>query len=451
MTSKEESSEIYKGLSALRRQFSTPPSSPSSSLSGETPILSPASRQLHNDPPVILDIGARGIRAGIAGMELPACEILVQPDFRNRIQVYQLWSRNIEETNMEDFHDILQTLLRDVYYKYLLLDGKSRKVIILESAFMSIKLKQAITFVLFNYFQSISVTFLQSSICALFSAGARSGLIVDIGWHETVIVPIFDYRPLFHFVQTSNRAGKYLHDLISDEIRAVTGVQSTVPELEEFIYRSTYCDSHTSASTTTEAAPQSAFAIRLSGTDYYVPSYQTRERPIIETFIQRAADCVDDNDTFPIPDLIISILSKVGIDVRSSLMPRIIFTGGCSNIPGLKLRIVNEVRDILTGASPSLEKQKNFSPWLIRERSSIKAIQSLGAWSGASLYIQQERDYMINGNGNARRVRVETTGGVSHIASSSFRIPGEIEREKFLLDSNYATNILDWTIPVKYD
>ncbi|KAJ8101379.1 actin-domain-containing protein [Lipomyces tetrasporus] len=452
-------SELLRGIAALRRQLSSssPITTGASPSFASSPLLSPTTRQQYTDPPVILDIGARGIRAGIAGMERPVCEIPIGPDLRGRIKTNVLWDLDARNTSIEDVLDILQTILRDVYYKYLLLDGKSRKVVILENPMMTLQLKKAIAFVLFNYFQSISVTYMLSPVGSMLAAGARTALVVDIGWHETTVTPIFDYKPILSATRSTLRAGKRLHDLVSRTLKAFTDAIPSFDEVEEFIARAMYCspvDLSTSATTS-----QQAFAITLSGNTYYIPSSETRHKPLIQLFLQRAEDNVDDIDDFPIHDLIVSCLSGLGIDTRASMLSRIIFVGGCSNIPGLTLRILEEVRNCLApdsagGDSTDLYLQKNFRPWTIGDRSRIKAITSLGAWTGASLYISRERDHLLNGTGagagTIRRIRAETASGISHTASSSFRILGEVERDLFLLDKNYADNIFDWTISTKY-
>ncbi|KAK9385662.1 hypothetical protein V1515DRAFT_607494 [Lipomyces mesembrius] len=453
-----EASEVMRDIPLLRRQLSSSsPSTPGALTSfASSPLLSPSTRQQYTDPPVILDIGARGIRAGIAGLERPVCELPIGPDPRGRIKTHVLWDLDMRNTKMEDVHDILQAILRDVYYKYLLLDGKSRKVVILENPMMTLQLKKAIAFVSFNYFQSISVTYMLSPVCSMLAAGARTALVVDIGWHETTVTPIYDYKPLLSAVKSTLRAGKLLHDLVSGALKEFTDVLPSFNEVEGFIVRAMYC---TPIDTITSSTSQQAFAITLSGSTYYVPSSETRYSPLVQCFIQRAQDNVDDIDCFPIPDLIVSCLSGLGIDTRASMLSRIIFVGGCSNIPGLKLRILDEVRNCLvydSNSGHSIELQKNFRPWTIGDRSRIKSITSLGAWSGASLYISRERDYLLSGGGGGagpraiRRIRAETASGIGHTTSSSFRILGEVERDKFLLDEIYADNIFDWTVPTKY-
>ncbi|KAK9468394.1 actin-domain-containing protein [Lipomyces arxii] len=426
--------EVTRNAPSLLRSSSSPAPSSPSALGSSPLLLSPATRQQHTDPPVILDIGARGIRAGIAGMDQPVCEIAIEPYSRDRVQTYELWDIDLRKTRLEDVHDMLQVVLRDVYYKYLLLDGRSRKVIVLENPMMPIVLKKAIAFVLFNYFQAISATFILSPLCSMVSAGARNAIVVDIGWHEITVTPIYDYKPLLPCVQSSNRAGKMLHALVSKRLETFTDTVPTFSETEEFIARAMYC-----LETDVDPEPstaQHAFAVTLSGNTFYVPSAETRYNPVVECFMKREPDEMDDTDSFAIPDLIVACLVKLGIDTRAAVLSRIIFVGGCSNVPGLKTRILQQVRAELTTESTAVHAY--FVAWNVHDPLRIKAIKSLGPWCGASLYIAREREYILSGGGSDGSQRRHRT---------SFRITGEIERDRFLLDRDYADNIFDWTVP----
>lgn len=72
----------------------------------------------------------------------------------------------------------------------MLIDSKTRKVIVAEPTLVAYRLKEAICRVLFTYFQVPSVTFLSSQVLALASTGVRTGLVIDIGWHDTRILPV---------------------------------------------------------------------------------------------------------------------------------------------------------------------------------------------------------------------------------------------------------------------
>jgi len=146
---------------------------------------------------------------------------------------------------------------------------------------------------------------------------------------------------------------------------------------------------------------------------------------------------LDDEET-PLHLLVYRSLLKLPVDARSICMSRIIFVGGGSNIPGLKGRVLNEVATLIesrgwdivqgkavdqlknnlklgksrsrqTGEGPTEVLREGISPGLqdqepdpiedeLRraarklnppvESGNLRAVDSLGAWSGGSLLSQ---------------------------------------------------------------
>ena len=160
---------------------------------------------------VILDIGARFIRAGFSGEAFPRCAI----DALSKSDKEVFWEEGGWDPGLVE--DRLERGIREVYSqyfptpqgfpctnifgadegRYLLIDSKSRKVIVSEGTLLPYRIKEAICRVLFTYFQVPSITFLNSHVLALVSTGMRTGIVVDIGWHETRILPVSRQIPFF--------------------------------------------------------------------------------------------------------------------------------------------------------------------------------------------------------------------------------------------------------------
>jgi len=150
---------------------------------------------------VILDIGARFLRAGFSGEGFPRCTISATKSQQHLSSAApELWEQ--QDWDAELIEDRLERALREVYSRYdeageamtdrryLLIDAKTRKVIVSEGTVLAYRIKEAICRVLFTYFQVPSVTFLSSGVLALASTGLRTGLVVDIGWHDTRVLPV---------------------------------------------------------------------------------------------------------------------------------------------------------------------------------------------------------------------------------------------------------------------
>ena len=98
--------------------------------------------------------------------------------------------------------------------RYLLIDSKARKVIVAEDTLLPYRIKEAICRVLFTYFQAPSVTFLSSHVLALASTGLRTAVVVDIGWHDTRILPVLSSSS-FHLYANVFRSMNFDHSILS--------------------------------------------------------------------------------------------------------------------------------------------------------------------------------------------------------------------------------------------
>ncbi|KPV73935.1 uncharacterized protein RHOBADRAFT_45227 [Rhodotorula graminis WP1] len=104
----------------------------------------------------------------------------------------------------------VKRLLRRLWFEDLMIDPKTRKVIVLENPLLPNRVKEMIARVLFDNLQVPSMGFACSPLLALMAAGAVSGLVVDVGHLETTVLPIFHSRPLFPLLTTTPRAGARL-------------------------------------------------------------------------------------------------------------------------------------------------------------------------------------------------------------------------------------------------
>lgn len=122
--------------------------------------------------------------------------------------------------------------LRETFVKHLMTDAKSRKVIVVENTFLPTYVKDAIAKALFDNLRVCqpfccldralthdkvpSVSFTPSSLLCLASCGRVTGLVVDCGWLETTVTPVFASRPLFRYARSTPLAGRYAQDRTSN-------------------------------------------------------------------------------------------------------------------------------------------------------------------------------------------------------------------------------------------
>jgi actin-related protein len=244
---------------------------------------------------------------------------------------------------------------------------------------------------IFNNFQPPTISLLSAPLLTTVAAGLRAALVVDIGWAETVTTGIYEYREVLS--ERTIRASK----LLSQEMLKLLGeaalsankrlpdVQRNLDiqeyrkiisfdECEEIVARMAWCrpSKYKSAAPSSsgglpyieeekhdiEASMQDLditskdfFSIPLSSTQPPVTlrlPLTSLTKPCENALFADGIQIKDlDDEELPLHLLVYQTLLHLPVDVRSMCMSRIIFTGGGSNLPGLKNRITDEVNNII--------------------------------------------------------------------------------------------------------
>ncbi|KAF5372771.1 hypothetical protein D9615_010125 [Tricholomella constricta] len=159
---------------------------------------------------VIIDPGSRIWKVGFSGEGRPRDVFLARgksgASLWNLRRATELAERMEEEKLLEVN---LQTCLRSVFHDSLLTDPKARKVILVEHPLLPLYIKDIIARILFeNHVPSVS--FASSHLLSLFAVGRITGLVLDCGHLESVVLPIFAARPLYPHLRTTPLAGARL-------------------------------------------------------------------------------------------------------------------------------------------------------------------------------------------------------------------------------------------------
>lgn len=194
------------------------------------------------------------------------------------------------------------------------------------------------------------------------AAGTRSALVLDLGWEETVVNVVYELRVVGRGGARgrSRRGGRVLRGMWGDFLEAEVGknaVRGKVGEreVEEVLSRVGWCRGFGEV---VAIDNDSIIEIPLSTTTPPTTlelDFSRLSEPAEKTFFARTTtpfaslDYPDDDD-FPLPQLVYEALKDSPIDVRAACMQRIIIVGGGSLVPGLKKRIVDEVRSIVETA-----------------------------------------------------------------------------------------------------
>jgi actin-related protein len=355
----------------------TPQSRSASGLYG-----SPGSSfRVDEDNLLVFDFGSRYLRAGFAAEPAPRCTIGYGPDLWRRPGDYRQWemgykvakrksagwgeghelwglkvkdwdeSGNPKDLDLGLVEDKIEKVVRECEHKYLMLDQRNKRVTLVVPSSLPRPLLNIVLKRLFEGLQAATVTLMPSAITTAVAAGVRSALVVDVGWFETTVTAICEYREVES--RRSVRAGKLLDEQfrkLLDEELGKSGQdiehEFSFEEVEDVMTRVGWCRAKDSPN----ANLGQKVTIPLANMD----DYTTLEIPFsrladpAEEVLFCTSDTNRDLDDFNLPlhQLIYTSLLRLPIDIRRICMSRILFTGGVSQLPGLKRRIHQEL-DVL--------------------------------------------------------------------------------------------------------
>lgn len=313
---------------------------------------------------------------------------------------------------------------------------------------------------------------LESPIMSCIAAGARSALVLDLGWEEAVVNVVYELRVVGRGGARgrSGRGGRVLRGMWGKFLEAEvekSGMKGKVGEreVEEVLSRVGWCRGF--GEEAVASGNDSTIEIPLSTTTPPTKlklAFSRLSEPAEKTFFARTTapsispDYPDDDD-FPIPQLVYEALKDSPIDVRAACMQRIIIVGGGSLVPGLKKRIVDEVRSLVETAGwekgQRRDKKNHASPAPASELEPPKLVEAkpeLEIYSEDEGETTEEENYEWHappgglspsgprrekkpGVGGPKVKGLESLGawvGASLVAGMKGRGNVEVEREKFL-------------------
>lgn len=284
------------------------------------------------------------------------------------------------------------THLANIVARYLLIDSRPRRIALSLPSALPLPLISAVLDTLFSNFQPPTISLMPGPVLTTVAAGLRAALVIDIGWTETLATAIYEYREV-QCLRTI-RACKFLgremlkllgnaldptilqvHNKASEDQEELYQDMISFEECEDVVTRMAWCRPSSTDATFSDAleglpsvqeedeidAALQDLGINDTGSRLLqIPLTSTRPPTSVRLpFLSLAEPCekalfadgieaVDiDDEEQPLHLLVYNSLLNLPVDVRSVCMSRIVFTGGGSNIPGLKRRILDEVKALI--------------------------------------------------------------------------------------------------------
>jgi len=328
---------------------------------------------------VVLDIGSATTKCGYAGEMSPRCII---PS-----KVGDVWLH--QATDQDKLYPLLVDFIHHLYFKWLLVNPKDRRVVVVENVLGSTLFKETLAKVLFKHYEVSSVLFVPSHLLCLFTLGVTTSLVLDVGHKEATVVPVYEGVPILAAWQAQPLAGEAIHDAVKADLICrgliTTGVNkigekeetSRVgdhPEclnekvIEDIALRCCFITNINRGRELTEALndPSDATALNkclahlspsvtypISGSQLLLVDGATREgsAELLWTL---------DGDCMSVASMVLDAIAASPIDCRKELAQSLLLVGGTTMMPGFKSRLNQELKHLLSSPKYSNIKVSNF-------------------------------------------------------------------------------------------
>jgi actin-related protein len=481
-----------------------------------------SSFRIEDENQIIFEFGSRYMRAGFAGEPGPRCTTAFSPHLWRRVGDYRQWELGYENQSRRDVtwgeeyelwrpdvqgvhtggpldlglvEDRIGKCVRDCENNYLLLDNRTKKVALVVPSSLPRPLLSVVLGKLFEGLQAPTVSLLPSAVMAATAAGVRSALVVDIGWHEATATAVYEYREVLQ--QSTIRAGKKLSEEFGKLLEGENQRQNddadalAFEEIEEVLTRVGWCQD--AQNPTDISAHIVSIPLPSSPNPLEVPFMSLAQPTEVALFASRTPpQDIDDHDQ-PIHHLIYNALLALPIDIRQICMSRILLTGGISNLPGLKRRVLSEVSRLVEsrgfdpvhnyGSATPRTKQKidgptplnptikrgdpvagltpqevdNIAHTLSQQTlkdvgppavgGQVRGINTLGAWAGASLIVNQRVRGVVEIE-RERFLQHGLVGGASSGKKENSVVPEPRTRQSLGPNMKAGVDRSSWTLGV---
>lgn len=462
----------------------TPPHRNRSIVSSFGSSSSPLSSFRNEEDVIIFEFGSRWLRAGFEGENTPVCAVGFGPeesrkagDYRGWMRQkparetgnpekrldaeewaksHELWRMDLREVDLGLVDDKIERAFRDIYNTYLLTDaGNARLVLVLPSV-MPHPILSALLTTLFNRWRFPSITLLPSAAMTAVAAGLRTALVVDLGWAETTVTAIYEYREVE--TKRSTRGMKLLLQKMGSMLSNLDR-EGAAKNDDSISVKFEYCEEVVNRYAWCECSEDDEAIDRVVA----IPSPSKPDSAYTQVPLLRFAGPVEDalfaigtedheidDHEKPIHGLVYNTLLELPPDIRGACMSRIVFVGGGSKIPGVRQRTMNEVSslvaehgwDAMRGNAVTQQRKKLEELRISQPRQDDNQAETNETeetqepeldFVEQKLRRNQPRDSKPAIHGQFRQINsLGAWAGASLVTSLKIRGFVEIEREKFL-------------------
>ncbi|KAK7103504.1 actin-related protein 10-like [Littorina saxatilis] len=306
----------------------------------------------------IIDIGSAYTKCGLAGETGPRCIIPSTVTNSRTGKVTKIW----DYRSTAELHENLKELLSVLIFRYLLMSPKDKRVVVVESLLCPTDFRECVARVLFRHFEVGCVLFAPGHVLSLLTLGSACGMVMDVGYNETLVVPVYEGIPIMLAWQSIPLGGKAIHSRIKDQLLdggvvktsqhqdiPVASVPDSLTEdiLEDIKVRCCFVTEFSrgqaiqdvvlrGADASKMPTPTPAIDYPLDGSRIVTVSGKIREQSCEALFEL-------DDDERSVAALLLDSLMQCPIDTRRELSENIVVVGGTAMLPGFFHRLKKEL------------------------------------------------------------------------------------------------------------
>uniref|UniRef100_A0A3F2YW34 Actin-related protein 10 n=1 Tax=Anopheles dirus TaxID=7168 RepID=A0A3F2YW34_9DIPT len=305
---------------------------------------------LQEKPAIVLEIGNALTKLGFAGEPYPR-SIIPSEVVDHRAKNAGLTTPNrklFAYGNETELYDALVEFLKTIFFKYVLVSPKERKIVVVESVLCPTAVKEGLARALFCHFDVSSVFFVPTHLVVLATLAVETALVVDIGYKEAVVVPVFCGVQALYAWEAQPLAAESVHAEIRRQLVACGVAEQLLTEatVEDIKIRTCFVTTAARAAkyraddgpSPPEPCPDVEYAAR--GDAMITIPGRLRETAYEVMFPV-------DNDRLGLPYIVLNAILRCPRDTRVPLAENLILIGGSTMVPGLAARLKAELMALL--------------------------------------------------------------------------------------------------------
>ncbi|KAI9905244.1 hypothetical protein PsorP6_013718 [Peronosclerospora sorghi] len=304
---------------------------------------------LNDKSALVLELGARYARCGVSGERAP-----------RYVERWQLGEMLESPRDAGEWHRFLYEKLHTLCYNRLLMNPTRRQFVVCEDLLLPRMFRETLLSLIFDVFKASSVTLVPSMLTVLYATANHTALVVDCGWAETRLLPVYKGIPLPSLYETIPSGSRSCCEVIQQELNGSldqlmdscrSDMQVTEVMAEDILERACFAQQKDLLLHVVDAEFQmhDNDVLKVPGDLRYgaveqlilvFATFPQWEMHFKRNFVLHEPGVNAKNGT-SIVDGIVQVLKKCPLDIRAAMMENMLFVGGTAMIPG-KLDVINK-------------------------------------------------------------------------------------------------------------